>query len=125
MPLTRLSHLGERPNQNWGGKANRMRLAGKQEGDIATAMAEAARWNLTLLRFHDAPEEDWPETRVEATYAVVADRLEDEFKASWPAMMERARALAAETGDWREKPEEGYRQAAREAEGGARNSPHK
>lgn len=32
-------------------------------------------------------------------------------------MMARARTLAAEAADWREKPEEWYRQAARESEG--------
>lgn len=57
------------------GKAARMRVDGKREVDIEGATREAARWNRILLRLHGAREEDWPPTRVEATYAVVRRRV--------------------------------------------------
>jgi predicted ATP-dependent endonuclease of OLD family len=95
----------------------RMRLAGKAEGDIRDAATETVRRNRMLLRLLGASEEDWPDTHADATYAVFGDTPEAEFEANWSAMMAMARALAIQEGDKRDKPEDAYRQAAREVPG--------
>jgi hypothetical protein len=95
----------------------RMRQKGKSEGDISRAVEETARRNRMLLRLLGALEEDWPTTSAGTTHAVFGDTPETEFETIWPTMMAKARALAAEAGDTRDKPEDAYRQAACEVEG--------
>lgn len=97
-----------------GDRAIRQRMAGdgKAEADMAAAEADAKGWNRKLLRLLGAAEVDWPDTAVAATYAVCVDAIER----CWPKAIERASEMAAEAGDPRAKPEEWYRQGARELE---------
>ena len=75
------------------------------------------RWNRSFLSLFDAPEEDWPATKICSRYAVFENRLEDELQKSWPEMVELVKKLKIESNDWRPKPEDCYRQAAYEVEG--------
>lgn len=76
------------------------------------------RWNKNILSILNAQEEDWPATGVYPRHAVFEDHLEDELKRSWPEMLEHVGKLKVESNDWRPKPEDCYRQAAYEVEGG-------
>ena len=66
--------------------------------------------------FIGAAEEDQPETSVNGTYAVFADRLEAEVLA-WGACAEALTRCEAELGDWRRKSDDVYRMAAATADG--------
>ena len=52
-----------------------------------------------------------PPTQVAVEYAVFEDRLEAET-AGWPGFPEAAEKAREQLGDWREKSEDAYRQAA-------------
>jgi hypothetical protein len=99
------------------GSEARMRQDCKSEDDIRDVVKETARRNRILLHLLGATEEDWPDTYAGTNYAVFGDTPETEFEATWPTMMAMARALAAKEGDKRDKPEDAYRQAAREVGG--------
>jgi putative ATP-dependent endonuclease of OLD family len=88
---------------------------GRDEQDVELAMAQAVQDNRNLLRLLGAAEEDWPSTAVTASYGVFRDTLETELLNLWPEMLEAAEARARASGDWRNKPEDCYREAAREA----------
>ncbi len=88
----------------------RMRRSGAADHTIATQTANITRANRDLLRVLGAQEEDWPEETVGEGYAVFADTPE----ATWPELVTRASQLAREAGDYRAKPDNWYREAARE-----------
>lgn len=87
-----------------------MRTSGASDHDVATQTANITRANRGLLRVSGAQEEDWPEEAVGEGYAMFADAPET----TWPELATRARELACETGDYRAKPDNWYREAARE-----------
>jgi predicted ATP-dependent endonuclease of OLD family len=99
------------------GMADRMKAKGKSVGDIESASKERARWNRVLLHLQGATEEDSPQTFVGATYTVLEDCLETETEREWPAMAALARKLAEDAGDWRDKPDDWYREASRSVAG--------
>jgi hypothetical protein len=96
--------------------ADRMRSDGKDQAKIDGAVTHSARANRMLLRLIGAAEEDQPETSVNGTYAVFADRLEAEVLA-WGACAEALTRCEAELGDWRRKSDDVYRMAAATADG--------
>jgi predicted ATP-dependent endonuclease of OLD family len=99
------------------GMAERMTARGKTALDIEHALRERNRWNRAILRLQGAAEVDLPITTVGGTYAVFGDCLETEIQREWPTMASLAGTLANEAGDWREKPDDWYREAARTVEG--------
>jgi predicted ATP-dependent endonuclease of OLD family len=94
------------------GLGERMRAQGKRDDAVAAEEANVARRNRQLLRLVGGAETDWPEDTVEVVYAVFADDLE----AAWPDAVTEAAGLAEAAGDWRSKPDDWYREAARNPE---------
>lgn len=99
------------------GQGARMRSNGKSESDIKKAIRESALWNSRLLNLFGDLEEEWPDTRVRSYYAVFENRLETELQEQWWPMWDKAQLLAEESYDWRDKPQDCYRQAATETPG--------
>jgi putative ATP-dependent endonuclease of the OLD family len=91
------------------GVAEQMRARGREEADIAAQEANVMRLNRELTRLLAGAESEWPDTAVEPTLAIFATRVE----AAWPEVVEEAGRLAEAAGDWRAKPDDCYRQAAR------------
>lgn len=98
------------------GKEARLReRAGNDEVQLARItgeIANTAQWNRRLLVFAGAVEEDWPDSRIAATFAVFADTIESE----WPEAVAEAGRLANEAGD-DPKRAVWYREAARSVGG--------
>lgn len=89
-----------------------MRSRGISEEQIAAEEANVMGHNRDLTRLLGAAEADWPPTTVTPTYAVFAEQ----FEAIWPDAINEARRLAEDSGDWRQKSDDCYREAARKPE---------
>jgi hypothetical protein len=98
------------------GKEARMKAdVGDDPGKLASIEGEVANTaasNRKILGSLGVDAEDWPDSVVEPTYAVFADRIEDE----WPEAIAEAERLAADEGD-DPKREYWYHQAAKSVPG--------
>jgi hypothetical protein len=93
------------------GLRERMTRNGKETADIDAAEQAARKENRLVLRTLGVAEDETPPTQVQAAFAVFADRLETELQ-SWPGFMEAVDSFKDEHGDFRDKPDDGYRHAA-------------
>lgn len=118
LPWTILDELGVPAYVVFDGDAGldeRMRKKGKTEPDIKRAVADTQETNRLILHTLGAQPEAEPQSAVTHSYTVLEDELETEFQ-RWPsfvAMLEELRNHGV--GEWREKSEDLYRQAAAEA----------
>lgn len=95
----------------------RGRSQGKSEKNIASDIMNVTRWNQNLLSLLQLQEEDWPATSVSSEHAIFEDTLEDTLKREWPEMFSLSERIKDEGGEWRPKPEDCYREAARDCAG--------
>ncbi|MGB8961350.1 MAG: AAA family ATPase [Pseudonocardiaceae bacterium] len=94
-----------------GGLARRRMAQGWPRAKAEHAEAKEQCENKVVLAALRAPIELAPVTQVTSTYAVFADTLETEC-AAWEGFDTAVEAAKDELGDWREKSDDAYRQAA-------------
>lgn len=99
-----------------GGLAMRLMAKGRPQADAEQAQTKEQCNNSVMLKALGAPSERAPATRVTNSYAVFADILETEC-AAWDGFDAAVETAKTELGDWREKPDDAYRQAAATLEG--------
>lgn len=97
------------------GVESRSRANGKPAAEAEEARRKTETENLQLLSLLGAVPERQPQTLVSDSYAVFHDRLE-EILDQWPGFAQRRKELAKIEGEWRDKSDDIYRQAACEAE---------
>lgn len=93
---------------------DQMRRNGRQESDIAAAVAATAQSNRKLLELVGADGIEWPDTVVAPTYAVFRTSLDDALIGQWPEAVELITKLSHDAGA-RSKSDEWYRAAASRA----------
>ena len=98
------------------GLRDRMAERGKDEADIDPAVQHAEDGNRLILGTLGEDPNPSPPTTVTSSFAVFHDRLETELTA-WPSFLEKLDELRELLGDWRDKSEDAYREAAAVAEG--------
>ena len=98
------------------GLGERMRAQSKQESDIETAVENAQRANMAILRHLGATPEREPDSTATDSFTVFHDCLETEAEA-WPEFASTLHGFRAAPGEWRSKSEDAYRRAATEAGG--------
>src|SRR5581483_8739520 len=93
------------------GCRKRLEAHGNSETEIAQAEANAVSWNRKIITALGGTVEDWPQTSVNARYAVFGDRLETEV-ANWAGWLDECNHCQDELGAWQTKSEDVYRLAA-------------
>jgi putative ATP-dependent endonuclease of the OLD family len=76
-----------------------------------------ANENRDLLGLLGAEPQDFPSSHIAANYAVFEDRVEATLESAWPEVLELTDEIAEEQRDWRSKPEDALREAARTCAG--------
>jgi putative ATP-dependent endonuclease of OLD family len=76
-----------------------------------------AKENRGLLGLLGADPQDFPPSHITSNYAVFEDRIEATLDSAWPAVLELTDQIAGEQQDWRSKPEDALREAARTSAG--------
>jgi len=94
------------------GCADRMRERGREEKDVKSAAANAAKLNVLLLKYLGATEENWPITQVNDTFAVFEDMLETQLDAWWLDFVARKGELVDQGIGFAGKDSLTYRHAA-------------
>jgi hypothetical protein len=94
-----------------GGLARRRMAQGLPRAKAEHAQDKEQHENEVVLAALSAPIELAPATQVTGSYAVFADTLETEC-AAWDGFDAAVEAAKEELGDWREKSDDAYRQAA-------------
>ncbi|MGH3921912.1 MAG: TOPRIM nucleotidyl transferase/hydrolase domain-containing protein, partial [Pseudonocardiaceae bacterium] len=94
-----------------GGLAERQMAQGCSQAKAEQAQLKEQRENEVVLAALGGAVELTPATQVADSYAVFADTLESEC-AAWGGFDAAVEIAKAELGDWREKSDDAYRQAA-------------
>jgi len=98
-----------------GNIAERCQANGKSEAQAKAAQEQEARENAVVLKVLDPQAALSSTTTITKTYAMLADTLETEAR-GWSGFEATAATARDDLGDWREKSEDAYRQAAASVE---------
>jgi len=98
------------------GSPQRLLDKGCTSADVENERSSLAAQNRQILSLLGGEPEDFPTTQVGVNFAVFEDHLETTLTELWPAARDLAKQFADEVQDWRSKPDDALREAARTAD---------
>jgi len=118
LPWTILTELGIPVFVVYDGDAGapqRLLDAGQPPASADAERARQAKENRQILNMLDAEPQDFPVAQISDRFAVFEDRLEAALASEWSEVLDLSDQIAGEEQDWRGKPEDCLREAARTA----------